>query len=139
MVGVTSSTVFRDMLALDAEWRAEAQEERANVRARELAELRELEARCEIEYASEGLSPGDRRALITERRQIKARIAAMMGLDEPTKLHHEGELSIKGGLNAEERAALVQEMAQMFAPAAAPTTTAAKAPRARKRKSDVSG
>lgn len=92
MLGVGQATVSRDIRVIEAEWRAGAATEISAIRAMELAELREME-RDVVTHQSKATSDRDRVRWIAERLRIKARIAALMGLDAPVVHEHTG----KGG------------------------------------------
>lgn len=97
-IEVTDRTVRRDLEAIRDAWLEAVIEERKELRARELAELRWMERDCAKAYAA----TKDPRFL-TERRQIKTRIATMMGLDAPARFEGSLETAIKayGGLDPE--------------------------------------
>lgn len=83
-------TVRRDMKAVRDAWLEEAAEEIAGLRARELGELREMERDCALMF-SKTKDP----RFMSERRQIKARIAALLALDAPQRIEHSGRLELE--------------------------------------------
>lgn len=111
----SDGTLGRDIAAVRSMWRERAAASIEELRASELADLREMERVCAQELARAG-SDKDKARWVAEWRAIKARIAAMMGIDEPTKLAHSGEIDLGGGLSAEER----REIAAAIAAAAEP-------------------
>lgn len=115
----SSSTLNRDIAVVRSMWRERAAASIAELRAGELADLREMERVCAQELAR-AASDKDKARWVAEWRAIKARIAAMMGIDEPTKLAHSGEIDLGGGLSAEER----REIAAAIAAAAEPGSAA---------------
>ena len=88
-LGVDQATVSRDVQAIEAQWRREVQAEVEAIRAQELTELREME-RDVIHPRSKATSDRDRARWVAERLKIKARVAALMGLDAPVVLEHTG-------------------------------------------------
>lgn len=115
LLGVDQSTVSRDIAAIEEEWRKAAAADVGELRARQLAELEEMERAC-AQHLANATSDRDRARWVAERRQLKARIAAMMGLDAPTQLKHSGEIDLGGGLSPEERRAMAAEIAAALAP-----------------------
>jgi DNA-binding transcriptional regulator LsrR (DeoR family) len=89
-LGVDQATVSRDVQAIEAQWRREAQAEVGAIRAQELAELREME-RYAVSHQTKASSDRDRARWVAERLKIKARVAALMGLDAPVVLEHTGK------------------------------------------------
>ncbi len=81
-LGVDQATVSRDIQAIEAQWRREAQAEVGAIRSQELAELREME-RDVVHHLSKATSDRDRARWVAERLKIKARVAALMGLTRP--------------------------------------------------------
>lgn len=112
-LGISAATVYRDLRAIDEDWRREATTDLAAIRARELAELRDMEYQAATASANSGSEEAKIRWL-GERRQIKARIAALMGLDAPKAITAEVDLK-EGGLTAQERRALAANIAAMHA------------------------
>jgi predicted transcriptional regulator len=80
VMGVSQSTVSRDITYLRKEWEADAQEKIETVKGQELAELRDMERDCALQFSQ----TKDVRWL-RERRQIKERIAKLLGLDAPQR------------------------------------------------------
>lgn len=107
-LGISAATVYRDLRAIDEDWRREAAEDLANIRARELAELRDMEYQAAT--ALSGAPTEDAKIRwMAERRQLKARIASLLGLDAPRTFT--GEIEVKdGGLSTLERRALAAEI-----------------------------
>lgn len=136
---VCERTVARDIVDVRTLWRERAAATIDELRAGELAELREMERLCAQEIPK-ATSDKDRVRWIAEWRAIKARIAAMMGLDAPTQLKHSGEIDLGGGLTAEERREIAAAIAASAEPGkgAPPATGAAarieKAPKTRARR-----
>lgn len=92
MLGVSQPTVSRDVTAIEAAWRTAAIADIADARARELAELQDMERRIEQDLAA--CDKGDhaaKRGYYAERRQVKARIAALLGLDAPVRAPVDGD------------------------------------------------
>lgn len=112
-LGISAATVYRDLRAVDEDWRREAAEDLADMRARELAELRDMEYQASTALSA-SLSEEAKIRWLGERRQIKARIAALMGLDAPKAITAEVEVK-DGGLTAQERRALAAHIAAMHA------------------------
>ncbi len=108
-LGISPATVYRDLLALDAEWLANGQTDRDLMRARELADLQDLERQIASALAASQSEEAKIRWL-GERRQIKARIASLMGLDAPKAITGHIEVN-DSGLNAQERRALAAYIA----------------------------
>lgn len=107
-LGVGIGTIFRDIKALDAVWLRSAQGERDEHRARELAELQAMERQVATAYGS-SQSEDAKIRWMAERLRIKARIAALLGLDAPRTFT--GEIEVKdGGLSSQERRALAAEI-----------------------------
>ncbi len=112
-LGISAATVYRDLRAIDEDWRREAAEDIADMRARELAELRDMEYQASTALSA-SLSEEAKIRWLGERRQIKARIASLMGLDAPKAIT--AEVDVKdGGLSAQERRALAAHIAAMHA------------------------
>jgi hypothetical protein len=88
-LGVDQANVSRDVQAIEAQWRREAQAEVGAIRAQELAELRDME-RDVVSHQTKATSDRDRARWVAERLKIKARVAALMGLDAPVVLEHTG-------------------------------------------------
>lgn len=93
LLGVSQPTVSRDVAAIETEWRKAAAAEVSELRARELAEIEEMERAC-AQHLANATSDRDRARWMAERRQLKARKAAMMGLDAPTQVAHSGEVDL---------------------------------------------
>lgn len=74
---VSESTISRDIKALREQWLTSAKSTVEAMRAEELAELRLMERDAALQFAA----TKDPRWM-AERRQIKARIASLMGLDK---------------------------------------------------------
>lgn len=110
-LGVGVGTVYRDLKALDARWLEMADGERSQQRARELAELQDMERQVATAQAN-SQSEEARIRWLDARLKIKARIAALMGLDAPKTFS--GEIEVKdGGLSAQERRAIAAQIAAM--------------------------
>jgi len=107
-IGTSTATVYRDIKALDTVWLKSAQGERDEHRARELAELQAMERQVATAYGS-SQNEGAKIRWMAERLRIKARIAALLGLDAPRTFT--GEIEVKdGGLSTQERRALAAEI-----------------------------
>ena len=89
-LGVSQPTVCRDIEAIEQQWMEDSASEIGAQRARELAELQDME-RDLATIASTDPDPSVKIRAMAERRQVKARIAAMMGLDAPAKHEHTGK------------------------------------------------
>ena len=110
-IGSSPATVYRDIKALDAKWMEEAEGERGLQRARELAELQDMERQVATAQAN-SQSEEARIRWVEVRLKLKARIAALMGLDAPKTFS--GEIEVKdGGLSAQERRAIAARIAAM--------------------------
>jgi predicted XRE-type DNA-binding protein len=83
-VGVTQSTVSRDIKTLVAAWRQEALADVSAMRARELADLDAMEREAAV-AASVKLSPQELARLLEVRLRIKERRARFLGLDAPQR------------------------------------------------------
>ena len=108
-LGISAATVYRDLRAIDEDWRREAATDLAAISARELAELRDMEYQAATGIANSGSEEAKIRWL-GERRQIKARIASLMGLDAPKAITGQIEVN-DSGLSAQERRALAAYIA----------------------------
>lgn len=106
----SDGTLGRDIAAVRAMWRERAAASIEELRAGELADLREMERVCAMRL-EKAETDKDRARWVAEWRAIKVRIAAMLGIDEPTKLAHSGEIDLGGGLSDEERLAMAADIA----------------------------
>ncbi len=79
-VGVDQSTVSKDIKAMLKEWREGALSDIADVRARELGELDEIERDCALQFAA-SKDPG----WIDRRLKCKERRSKLLGLDAPER------------------------------------------------------
>jgi hypothetical protein len=79
-LGVTQATVSRDLKALTQRWLAESVEAVSTVKARELAELDDIERECAMQFYIEK-DP----AWLDRRFKCKERRAKLLGLDAPAK------------------------------------------------------
>ena len=79
-LGVTQATVSRDLKALTQQWLAESVQAVEAVKARELAELDDMERECAMQFHVEK-NP----AWLDRRLKCKERRAKLLGLDAPTK------------------------------------------------------
>jgi len=86
-LGVSQSTVSRDIRYLTKKWTQEAIGDIDRRRGRELAELEEIEYDCAAQFAS-----NKEPAWLRIRLRAKERIARMLGLDAPTGI----DLTSKG-------------------------------------------
>jgi hypothetical protein len=81
VLNVSEPTISRDIAALTAEWRKEAQAFLDDVKAHELADLDSMERDVALKYTqTENLR------LIDVRLRIKDRRARLLGLDAPTRV-----------------------------------------------------
>ena len=87
-LNVSRQTVSRDIKALESMWRKRLIDDPVAVRSRELAELRDMERECAVQYAA---STKKERGWVTTRLSVKERIAKLLGLDAPTKQEHTGK------------------------------------------------
>jgi DNA-binding Lrp family transcriptional regulator len=81
VLGVSEPTISRDVAALTAEWRKEAQAYLDDVKAHELADLDSMERDVAVEYTQT-----HNLRLIDVRLRIKDRRARLLGLDAPTRV-----------------------------------------------------
>lgn len=89
-LGISQATVSRDVGEIEKQWMAEARAELDSHRARELSELQAME-RDLATIAATDPDPSVKIRAMAERRQVKARIASMIGLDAPAKHEHTGK------------------------------------------------
>lgn len=111
---VSERTIWGDVAAVRQIWKERCATALDDLRAQEWAELEEMERTCAQEMAS--CDKGDHASkarYLAERRQIKARKAALRGLDAPVEVKHGGEIDVRGGLSDAERRALAAEIAAM--------------------------
>lgn len=81
-VGVHKSTITRDIQHLSRQWLAESMADTKVIKARELAELDELEYDCALQFGGQKITKKDVE-WIHARLRIKQRRAKMLGLDDP--------------------------------------------------------
>lgn len=78
---VHPSTISDDLAALRAEWRAEHREDIDQIVTREAAELDAIEGQASTKFAQTGEVEW-----LNARLKVKARRAAMLGLDQPARI-----------------------------------------------------
>jgi len=126
---ISERTVWGDIAAVRQIWKERIAAPIEERRAQEWAELEEMERTC-----AKGLTDCDKgdhaskARYLAERRQIKARKAALLGLDAPALVKHAGEIEVRGGLSDAERRALAAEIATVAGPGAARPSAGAPMP-----------
>lgn len=96
VLGVSKPTVHRDVLAIEAEWRKQAVADLDTIKARELAELDEMERQVIKASVEQGDDPGvESPKWVEARLKIKDRRAKLLGLDSPQKIEHVEPLTVK--------------------------------------------
>jgi len=88
-LGVSQSTISRDIKALLKAWRQAALRDVAEHLARELAELDVMEQQCATRFAETR-----QREWLTERRQIKQLRAQLLGLNAPQQAHTVSQIRV---------------------------------------------
>jgi predicted transcriptional regulator len=131
-VGVTRSTVSRDIKVLVAAWREEAVGDVTAMRARELADLDAMEREAAM-AASAKVSPQELARLLEVRLRVKDRRARLLGLDAPQRqevtgrergpIRHEYDFSC---LSDEELEAEIIRTAESITGRAAPAVVRAR-------------
>jgi predicted transcriptional regulator len=86
-MGISQPTVSRDLAAIEAEWRREMVEDVESKKAREIAELEEMERQVIQDMLSSRIS---RYRGIRARLEIKKRKAKMLGFDAPMQVESPG-------------------------------------------------
>lgn len=81
-MGVHKSTITRDIQHLSRQWLAESMADTKSLKARELAELGEMEGDCALQFGGTEVKHKDV-GWIHARLRIKQRRAKMLGLDNP--------------------------------------------------------
>lgn len=80
-LGVDQAQISRDLAYLRKEWAAVSITDTNTVRGQELAELRDMERDCAVNFLQ-----SKEVKWLQERRRIKERVAKMIGLDAPTQV-----------------------------------------------------
>lgn len=101
-LGVSQPTVSRDIDFITKQWKGEALEEISIIRARELAELDEMEKEAAANYENARPAIDDGRPTremdrwFKRRLEVKERKAKFLGLDQPAQLHVENSGQTEG-------------------------------------------
>lgn len=93
-LGISQPTVCRDLQAIEQQWLEDSAATIDSLKSRELAELQDMERDLST-IASTDPDPSVRIRAISERRHIKARIAAMMGIDAPKRTELSGAIETR--------------------------------------------